>query len=65
MVRITDETMQPFEKKHIDTVRKAAPECTLFLKRDSTLPLNAPCQVALYGSGACVSYHQRECWRRC
>lgn len=52
MVRITDETMQPFEKEHIDTVRKAAPECTLFLKRDGTLPLDAPCRVALYGSGA-------------
>lgn len=26
MERITDETMQPFEKEHIDTVRKAAPE---------------------------------------
>lgn len=52
MVRITDETMQPFEKEHIDTVRKAAPECTLFLKKDGTLPLDAPCQMALYGSGA-------------
>lgn len=52
MVRITDETMQPFEKEHIDTVRKAAPECTLFLKKDGTLPLDALCQMALYGSGA-------------
>ncbi len=52
MIRITDETMQPFEKEHIDMVRKAAPECTLFLKRDGTLPLDAPCRVALYGSGA-------------
>lgn len=38
MIRITDETMQPFEKEHIDMVRKAAPECTLFLKE------TAPCR---------------------
>lgn len=52
MVRITEETMQPFEKEHIEAVRKAAPECTLLLKKDGKLPLVAPCRVALYGSGA-------------
>lgn len=51
MIRITEETMQPFEKEHIDAVRKAAPECTMFLKKDGTLPLSAPCRAAVYGSG--------------
>lgn len=51
MLRITEETVQPFEKEHIDLVRKTAPECALFLKReDDTLPL-APGKAALYGSG--------------
>lgn len=52
MVRITEETVQSFEKEHIETVRKAAPECTLLLRKDGKLPLSAPCRVALYGSGA-------------
>lgn len=52
MLRITEETVQPFEKEHIDLVRKTALECALFLKReDDTLPL-APGKAALYGSGA-------------
>lgn len=52
MLRITEEAVQPFEKEHIDLVRKTAPECALFLKRgDDTLPL-APGKAALYGSGA-------------
>ena len=52
MLRITEETVQPFEKEHINLVRKTAPECALFLKReDDTLPL-APGKAALYGSGA-------------
>ena len=52
MIRITEEAIQSFEKEHTLAVRKAAPECTLFLKKDGTLPLSGPCQVALYGSGA-------------
>lgn len=52
MVRITEETIQPFEKEHIKAVRKVAPECTLLLQKDGTLPLPAACRVALYGSGA-------------
>ena len=52
MLRITEETVQPVEKEHIDLVRKTAPECALFLKReDDMLPL-APGKAALYGSGA-------------
>lgn len=52
MIRITEETVQPFEQEHIEAVRKVAPECTLLLKKDGTLPLSAPCKLALYGSGA-------------
>lgn len=52
MIRIAEDTIQPFEREHIEAVRKAVPECTLFLKKDTTLPLSAPCKVALYGSGA-------------
>ena len=52
MVRITDAAVQPFETEHIALVRKVAPECALFLKReDKTLPVT-PGKVALYGSGA-------------
>lgn len=52
MIRITDEIMQSFEKEHIETVQKTAPECTLFLQKDGVLPLPASCKAALYGSGA-------------
>ena len=52
MIRITDGAVQPFEKEHVERVRAAAPECTLFLKKDAdTLPVS-PCKAALYGSGA-------------
>ncbi len=52
MIRITDAAVQPFETEHTELVRKVAPECTLFLKReDDTLPVK-PGKVALYGSGA-------------
>ena len=52
MIRITDAGVQPFETEHIALVRKVAPECALFLKReDETLPVS-PGKVALYGSGA-------------
>lgn len=52
MIRITDSSVQPFEKEHIGLVRKVAPECVLFLKReDEALPVAAG-KVALYGSAA-------------
>lgn len=52
MIRITDAEVQPFETEHIELVRRVAPECTLFLKReDETLPV-VPGRIALYGSGA-------------
>lgn len=52
MIRIKEKEMQPFEQEHIDIVRNIAAECTLFLKKNDTLPLSAPGRVALYGSGA-------------
>ncbi|MDD7739696.1 MAG: glycoside hydrolase family 3 N-terminal domain-containing protein [Fusicatenibacter sp.] len=52
MIRITEETVQPFETDHIELVRKTAPECTLFLKREEeAFPVTAG-EIALYGSGA-------------
>ncbi|MBR2281058.1 MAG: glycoside hydrolase family 3 protein [Spirochaetales bacterium] len=41
-----------YEAKHNILVRELAPECTLFLKRDGSFPLSAPCRVALFGNGA-------------
>ena len=35
-----------------ELVRKLAAECTLFLKKDGSLPLDEPCSVALFGNGA-------------
>ena len=51
MVRIKDADVQPFEREHIRKVREYAPGCTLFLKRDGSFPLNAPCDIAAYGRG--------------
>ena len=33
-------------------LRRRGAECTVLLKKDGTLPLSAPCSVALYGNGA-------------
>jgi len=41
-----------YEKENLKKVRAIAPECTLFLKKDDTFPLDAPCKIALFGSGA-------------
>ena len=52
MIRITDTAIQPFEMEHTELVRKIAPECALFLKRENDdLPVTVG-KVALYGSGA-------------
>ena len=40
------------EREHRDLLRRLAPECMVLLKSDGTFPLEAPCKVALYGSGA-------------
>ena len=44
--------MNDYEKKHSDIIRKTGAECTVLLKSDGTFPLDAPCPLALYGSGA-------------
>lgn len=41
-----------YEREHRDLLRRLAPECMVLLKSDGTFPLEAPCKVALYGSGA-------------
>lgn len=51
-VRITSSQIQEFEKKHIGSLRKMAPECMVLLKNDGTLPLKKTGKIALYGNGA-------------
>lgn len=44
--------MFDYEKEHIHALRNYLPECTVLLKQDGSFPIDAPCKVALYGSGA-------------
>jgi len=44
--------LQAYEVMHRDLLRRLAPECMVLLHSDGTFPLEAPGQVALYGSGA-------------
>ena len=44
--------MQPYEIEHAAWVRYLGPECTVLLKSDGSFPLDAPCKLALFGSGA-------------
>lgn len=44
--------MEKFELAHWKAVRALAPECAVLLRSDGTFPIDAPCDVALYGSGA-------------
>ncbi len=41
--------MEEFERAHLEKVRALAPECVVLLRSDGTFPLDAPCDVALYG----------------
>ena len=43
--------LQDYEKEHIEYLRTNAAECTLFLNRDSSFPLEKPGKVLLIGSG--------------
>ena len=52
MQRFTDKTVRDFEIRHNETLRKIAPECTVLLKKNGDFPLEQPCRIALYGSGA-------------
>ena len=52
MRRIQTEQIQPFEKEHVEKMRRLAPECMVLLKNDGTLPLDTSSKIALFGSGA-------------
>lgn len=47
-----NDTRTNYEEKHSALVRRLAPGGTLLLKRDGGFPLEAPGQIALFGSGA-------------
>ena len=44
--------MNDYEKKHNEIVRTFGAECAVLLKSDGAFPLDGPCGLALYGSGA-------------
>ena len=43
--------MEKYEQEHLDLVRKTAAEGTLFLKKDNSFPIDAPCKIAAFGNG--------------
>ena len=44
--------MNAYEKEHNELVCSFGAECAVLLQSDGTFPLDAPCELALYGSGA-------------
>ena len=44
--------MYDYEREHNEILRRFGAECAVLLKSDGTFPLDAPCDLALYGSGA-------------
>ncbi len=44
--------MLSHEEKHMEALRKHAAECVVLLKKDGRFPLEKPCKIALFGSGA-------------
>lgn len=48
---MTNKTLQPYEKKHIELLRSCLPECTVLLKGNGDFPLASAGKIALYGSG--------------
>ena len=44
--------IEKYEKDHLKALRPHLSKCTVLLKKDGVFPLDAPCPVALYGSGA-------------
>ena len=44
--------MYDYEKEHGDYLRRNSAECAVLLKTDGRFPLESPCRIALYGSGA-------------
>ena len=47
-----DIPLQEYEIKHIEVMRNNSAECTLFLKKDSSFPLEEAGKVVLVGAGA-------------
>ncbi len=43
--------METYEKEHLSFVESTAAECTLFLKKDGSFPLEKPCKLAAFGNG--------------
>ena len=52
MEKIYTNDIQPYETEHLSMLRALAPECMVLLKKKGDFPLDAPCKLALYGSGA-------------
>ena len=44
--------MNDYEREHNEILRSYGAECTVLLKNDGSFPLEKPCKLALYGSGA-------------
>ncbi len=44
--------MNDYEREHSELLRRLGAECAVLLKSDGSFPLEAPCTLALYGSGA-------------
>ncbi|MBR6704375.1 MAG: glycoside hydrolase family 3 C-terminal domain-containing protein [Lachnospiraceae bacterium] len=44
--------MYDYEREHNEILRRRGAECAVLLKSDGSFPLDAPCELALYGSGA-------------
>ncbi len=44
--------MKDYEREHSGLLRRRGAECAVLLKSDGSFPLDGPCGIALYGSGA-------------
>ena len=44
--------MNDYEREHNAVLRRSGAECAVLLKTDGRFPLDKPCKIALYGSGA-------------
>ncbi len=52
MIKISSPDIQEFERDHLKKLRALAPECMVLMKKNGDFPLDGPCKIALYGSGA-------------
>ena len=44
--------MNAYETEHLELLRKELAGCTVLLRSDGSFPLDGPCEIALFGSGA-------------